>query len=154
MMAMAMLWGLTAMPLPAQWVMRPGVGVFTLLRLEAEHETGARTTTAFALGVHPLAVPSLEALMRRQIGEARADGGMAFVDVAVLGFVPGTQFSDGSYPGVGLHVTYGRRWMRPAERVEQLRLGLGLYHEIADEPDAETVLVPVVGLEFGRRARK
>ena len=142
---------LLAMPLGAQWTVSPGVGVFTLLRLEMARETDARTSSAFAVGVHPLAVPSLEALMRRQVGSRSATGAYSFVDVAALGFLPGTQFADGADPGVGAHLTWGRRWPWRTDRFVQLRLGLGVYLEVEKGGGSETSVLPVLGLDIGRR---
>lgn len=133
------------------WVFSPGVGVFTVLRFEAERVGAGPNSTAFALGVHPLGLPSIEALLRRQVGVASAAGTTTFVDVAALGFVPGTQFADGSYPGVGVHLTVGRRWLRSADRRLQLRLGVGVYQEVSGAADKETAVVPVIGLDFGRQ---
>lgn len=132
------------------WVLTPGVGIITLVRIEAARESVGPNGIAFALGLHPLGIPSLEALIRRQIGHASANGATTFVDVAALGFVPGTQFTDGAYPGIGLHLTLGRRWLRTENRKVQLRLGVAVYQEISGEADKDGAVVPIIGLEFGR----
>lgn len=133
------------------WVFSPGVGIITLLRLEAARETTGPSAYGFALGLHPLGIPSVEALIRRQIGQPSANGATTFVDVAALGFVPGTQFTDGAYPGVGLHLTLGRRWLRTEHRKIQLRLGVAVYQEISGKADKDGAVIPMRGLDFGRQ---
>lgn len=138
------------------WVISPGIGVFTLLRLEVARETDSRLSQAFALGLHPLGVPSVEALLRRRVGEPSINGAQTSVDVAALGFLPGTQFADGTLPGLGLHVTVGRTWTRSSGRALRLRFGIAVYHEISDDPadNPETDAMPVLAFEAVGRKRR
>lgn len=139
----------------ARWAISPGIGVFTLLRLEAARESDSRASIGFALGVHPMGLPSVEALVRRRVGVAAASGAYRFVDVAALGFLPGTQFADGALPGVGLHLTMGRAWPLRSGSWMRLRFGVAVYHEISNDAaeNPETDALPVLALDFGGRRR-